>query len=814
MSLCKTLLILFLFSFNIYSQNDCSDALAVCGNSGFKDLSLQGFGNIQEIDLKTSCDSFEHNSLWLKISIKTSGTFGFIIKPESNDLNEDFDFFVFGPNANCASLISPIRCSTTNPNAAKLTTNHTGMTGDYEDFSEGPSFKGDGYIRWIDANAGESYFVVIDRPIGVSNFSLEWIGTATFDEAPTISTSATTELDILKSDYSSGGNSTINFDLTTNSPKIAGTQTNVKITYHNSANDAIINAYPIENPTEYKITTSPETIFARVTNLATQCFTTSSFTLKISDKIIIPKNQVEVCDGNDSNPLDGKTNIYLDQLTKLIFSNDDISSLEIHYYPTQIDAENNTNELATPFSNTTLFEQSIFIKASHATLSAAIGEIKIIVVPPPVFNNSTLAQCDVGENANGHVLFNLNEANSLLTNNNTDLETSFFINNSDAVNNINPLPFAYTNTSNPQTLFVRVTNSRTKCSIVSNLVLKANMIPEKIYTLNSVCDDDGTEDGIHLFNLNEVGIPVTNNQELKYYSSENDALLEQNAISDPSKYKNRVPYTDFAFARIEEGNQCFGISKIKLDVIKLPQLAENTTTNICDDNASYFVKLNAGIDDLSTLADYSFNWEKDGNEIPNKKNHTLEVNSTGTYTVTVTNKNNCNKTRTIEVTASNKATIERFDIVDLKMDNSNKITINVSGKGDYEYSLDYPNNPFQDSNVFDNLKAGIYEVYINDKKNCGLVSKTVAVLGIPQFFTPNNDGYNDYWNILGANATFNSKTKVYIFDRYGKLIKQIIASGDGWDGTFTGNPMPADDYWYTLKLEDGRETKGHFSLKR
>ncbi|KAF2509312.1 T9SS type B sorting domain-containing protein [Flavobacterium zhairuonense] len=813
MSLCKTLLILFLFSINLYSQNDCGDALAVCGNSGFKGLSLQGFGNIQEIDLKTSCDSFEHNSLWLKISIKTSGTFGFIIKPESNDLNEDFDFFVFGPNASCTSLISPIRCSTTNPNAAKLTTNNTGMTGDYEDLSEGPSFKGDGFIRWIDANAGDSYFVVIDRPIGVSNFSLEWLGTATFDEAPTISTSTATELDISKSDYSSGGNSTINFDLTINSPKIVGNQTNVKVTYHNSSNDAIINANPIKNPTAYKVTTGPETIFVRITNLVTQCYTTSSFILKIDDKVVIPTNKVEICDGNDSDPLDGKTSIFFDQLTKLIFNNDDVSGLEIHYYPTQNDADNNTNELSNLFSNTTPFQQSIFIKAS-SKLDSAIGEIKINVISPPPVNNIKLTQCDVGENANGLVLFNLNEANVLLTNNNPELETSFYLNKTDAFNGINPLPAAYTNTTNPQTLFARITDSKLKCSSISNLVLEANKIPEKVYSLEIECDADGTEDGIHLFNLIEAKILITTGQELKYYPTENDALLEQNAITDPSVYKNIIPYNDFAFARIEEGNQCFGISKIKLEVSRLPQLAEDTTTNVCDNDVSYFAKLDAGIIDLSTLADFSFSWKKDGNEIPNKKMHNLEVNSTGTYSVTATNKNNCSKTRTIEVIASNTATIKSIDIEDLKIGNSNKVTINVNGKGDYEFSLGDPNTSFQDSNVFDNLKAGIYEVYVNDKKNCGLISKTIAIIGVPQFFTPNNDGYNDYWNILGANDTFNSGAKIFIFDRYGKLIKQITASSDGWDGTFTGSPMPADDYWYTLKLEDGRETKGHFSLKR
>jgi gliding motility-associated-like protein len=55
---------------------------------------------------------------------------------------------------------------------------------------------------------------------------------------------------------------------------------------------------------------------------------------------------------------------------------------------------------------------------------------------------------------------------------------------------------------------------------------------------------------------------------------------------------------------------------------------------------------------------------------------------------------------------------------------------------------------------------------------------------------------------------------IRIFDRYGKLLKQIFPNSNGWDGTFNGQALPSDDYWYTVVLEDGREIKGHFALKR
>jgi gliding motility-associated-like protein len=38
----------------------------------------------------------------------------------------------------------------------------------------------------------------------------------------------------------------------------------------------------------------------------------------------------------------------------------------------------------------------------------------------------------------------------------------------------------------------------------------------------------------------------------------------------------------------------------------------------------------------------------------------------------------------------------------------------------------------------------------------------------------------------------------YVFDRYGKLLKQLYPNGPGWDGTYNGQPMPADDYWFYI----------------
>jgi gliding motility-associated-like protein len=94
------------------------------------------------------------------------------------------------------------------------------------------------------------------------------------------------------------------------------------------------------------------------------------------------------------------------------------------------------------------------------------------------------------------------------------------------------------------------------------------------------------------------------------------------------------------------------------------------------------------------------------------------------------------------------------------------------------------------------------------------------VIDFPNYFTPNGDNYNDYWNIYAIQNQ--PSAKIYIFDRYGKLITQLNPLGQGWDGNYNGNPLPATDYWFVLeyieKDSNGsnvwRTFKSHFSLLR
>jgi valyl-tRNA synthetase len=130
----------------------------------------------------------------------------------------------------------------------------------------------------------------------------------------------------------------------------------------------------------------------------------------------------------------------------------------------------------------------------------------------------------------------------------------------------------------------------------------------------------------------------------------------------------------------------------------------------------------------------------------------------------------------------------------------------------YLYSLD--DGPLQDSNVFSPVSPGNHTIKVTDLNGCTDLEEDIFVIGYPHFFTPNGDGVNDTWNIIGLK---DPNTKIYIYDRYGKLVKQISPTGTGWDGTYNGEVLPSTDYWFTIDyVENGgaKLFKAHFSMRR
>jgi gliding motility-associated-like protein len=791
------LLFLLFFQFT-YSQNDCVNAIVVCGNTNYSGLSVSGFGT-QELFGSNNCGSYENNSLWFKVSIQTGGTLGFTLTPQSFNINEDYDFFVFGPNVSCSNIGQSIRCSTTNPEGAGSSSNITGMNATELDTSEGPGNLGNNFVKWLDVLDNETYFIVVDRPIGNSNFSLTWTGSATFNQPPVFENMTTgTTLNLEQCDNDAVQDSQTLFDLTQNSALAIGSQTNIVASFYTNSNDVITGLNPILNPNAYENSTNPQQIYIRLTNPLTGCFTTSQFSLSITPYTTPTPLNLEECDLDN----DGYVTFSLNQ-NDAILSNGD-PNVMITYHPTNSDVvllpNNYTNQ--NQFTN-----ETVWSKIKDITSGCYIYKpFDLIIKTIPNVTPSQLTQCDFEIFPDGLTTFNLTEAIASLTNNDTNLSTAFYLNPTAAQNNQGALNTTFNNTTNPQILSVKVTDNTTDCYSITTLTLNVNINPTLTFNLER-CDDDGTEDGFLEFNLTDAGFETSGNT-VTYYESQNpnDVLLEQNPIS--INFINTQVYQQTLYARIENANDCIGINVINLKVLSLPNIETADSAIFCLNKPSSPVKLTAGLLPGNNTNTLQYLWTPNGETTP-----FIYAFAAGIYTVKVTNDLGCSKDRIITVTSSDVATIKSVDIVDLT--NNNTVTININEDlNQFVYSIDSPYGPFQSSNYFDNVESGIHTVYISDIEGCGVTSKEISILGIPKFFTPNADGYNDTWQIIGLNQKFFSKSNIQIFDRYGTLIKQLSATNSGWDGTFNGKSLPSSDYWYVLKLEDGRTVKGHFSLKR
>ncbi len=600
------------------------------------------------------------------------------------------------------------------------------------------------------------------------------------------------------------------FVLSNNDSAVLGTQptTTFEVKYFASQPDADANTNAL-NGAAFPNTANPQSIFARIQNKNnTLCYATTSFQISVSNTPQLAANSFSICDDNtDGNDANGQATFNLNAVTQAIVHNPAVFTTT--YYPSLTQAQGETGALPNNFYNTTPNQQVVFARIKNTANPACfrIDAITLNVNPlPPVVTGASLVQCDLAVSPDGFTQFSLSQANSQFTGGNTNLSVTYFATAILAQNGGTPLSDNFTNTANPQQIAAKVTDVQTGCFRILPLMLIVNSNTSTPIVLQQ-CDDDGTEDGLASFTLTDAGLETPTNT-VVYYANANDALLEQNAIA--STFTNTTANQQSVYARIENNNQCATLQEIKLIVRSLPDINTIGEGLVCL-NTGANITLDPGLNVAGNF--YAFVWSTGATS------RTIAVNQPGTYTVRVIDTRyptRCEKTRTITVTASDVAVITGIDIVDLTTNNT--VTVHaVPGNNvntTYQYSIDLPDGPYQDSNFFENVEAGIHTVYVYDTKGCGVVHQDIAVLSIPKYFTPNHDGVHDTWNIIGVNALFYKNSKIYIFDRFGKLLADVDPRGLGWTGIYNGHPLPATDYWYVVQLDNGRTVKGHFSLMR
>lgn len=605
------------------------------------------------------------------------------------------------------------------------------------------------------------------------------------------------------------------------------------VTYYTTADD-VTTSSPITTITH---SMAIQTIIAKVTRFSTGCYALTEFdTGRLFTPVVQGKKDLKACrTGN------GNTAVFdLTENTPLILGTQDPDDFEVMYYTSAEAADAGLAGTAITLPTAYTSESTtLYARIDHQLLPEChvITPISLLVNEPPVLGTAgsipDIVYCEPLRT--GYHSFVLSDYyGQLLPGKNASLYTIRFYRDQAAVDSGQALPDNYTNTV-PfiQTVIVIVRDNSTGCSSQST----ARLIVDQLPIANSVtanfteCDYEGSNDGIITIDISGAGIEALGSQNpanhiVTFYRSLADAEVGRNAIADPTVYQNENPDLDRVWISVATVHGCTSFTSFEVAVERLP-VPVIKDGSICMDFKTGVVLRTAL---LSTMLDstHSFAWYKDGILIDAAVSSTYETSEAGNYTVVATSSSGCRSAvqqpAVVSVSGPAVAIGNGYTISDTFSDEQ-ALTIHVEGYGEYLYQAD--GNPWQQSNVFTNLTAGIHTVHVKDVsspdacdgKGFDLYIKNIMVMGYPKFFTPNGDTYNDTWNI--PTLAGQPDAVIYIFDRYGKQLKQLLPAGPGWDGTLNGNELPATDYWFVVTFKEERqgimvqtEFRSHFALKR
>ena len=560
-------------------------------------------------------------------------------------------------------------------------------------------------------------------------------------------------------------------------------------------------------------------------------FSTASVTVTIQNSpSLTAVSDFGVCDDNNPSDLDGETFFNLLEKTSEIINGN--SNLTVKYYEIENDAITNaTNNITNIRANS---NKTIYYRITNQFGCYSVGSFQLIVEPlPNAVSIATLKQCDTDTDAITD--FNLTEANQILIQNHELYTFTYHFSENGAITNTSLITnnTQYT-AADGDFVWVRIVNAF-GCFRTArvNLGVSTTIIPNNHLFIIEECDEfidsnDPNNDGFDYFNFVDTTSTenavtnllsfFSNTQQLSvtFYENETDALSETNVITSISNYRNINQNSQIIWARIDSvnNNECFGIGPyIRLDVKPIPDLNLGDNFSLCLDPITGLGSqlINAT---PNSAGNYSYSWNPVN---PNGNSPIYNVTQGGTYSVVVTNNiTGCANTDSVTATFSSEPAIFSAEVVTPAFSSGSTTIVALAsgGFGQYEYSLNLVD--WQSSNIFTDLPNGSYIVYVRDIQGCGLLnSGNLFALTYPNFFTPNGDGYHDTWNIANLNPSY--EAKIFIYDRYGKLINQVNPEGEGWDGTFAGQQLPATDYWFRIEYKENgiaKEFKAHFSLIR
>ena len=622
------------------------------------------------------------------------------------------------------------------------------------------------------------------------------------------------------------------FDLTIKDSEITGGNIDWEVIYYETQQDAFNAINPIENPEAYSNTSvegnpaNPQTLYVAVIN-EFGCIAYNYLTIEVlpTPTPNLDPSNIEQCDNNNAGDLIEIFDITVHE--DYILNGE--SGVSIAYHESLDDALSGINPIADPsnYANVIPGVQTVYVAVTKdITGCPTVVTFDIIVNPlPDISTVADIVICEV--NTDNVYEFDLDEITVQLLGSQdvSNFTVTYHETQQDAEDGLNVLTSPYANTASPQQLFVNISNNTTGCFVTGagftldvQEAAVANTDAEP--AVLGECDIDN--DGFAEFILTELNNDIldgldANDFTVSYYENLQDAEDSSNAL--PNNYTN-TSSPQIIYVRLDNdtdpSSQCYDITTATLIVNELPFFSLEASYMGCE-NANGSEVVDSLMEINLPESEYDFEWyDPTGTLVATTSSYFPTM--AGTYTATVTNElTGCQYSTTTEVYTSATAVVSAA-VTTLAFAQEHVIQATATGIGDYEFRLD--TGPWQLDGTFNNVSPGLHTIYVRDLNGCGIGTATVLVVDYPRFFTPNGDGYNDTWHIIGADLHPGLvASDIYIFDRNGKLLKKLDPQGEGWDGTYNGRPMPSTDYWFTIEyqipaLNVTRRFRAHFSLKR
>ena len=634
-------------------------------------------------------------------------------------------------------------------------------------------------------------------------------------------------------DFGEPGDEITVFDLTVENDDITGGVNGYAVSYFHNMTDARNSENQIIPDTAYQNSANAETLYVRVEDVNTGCASYTTVTLRVLNNPSPNANMEpqETCDDDtdgDENNGQAVFDLTFDELALLNGEN----QVTPVYYESYDDAFNQVNEIADPtnYYNITPYLQTIYVRVTNdATACFTIVDFDLIVHPLPAVNQDNMFYvCELDNDFTE--TFPLTDMDSFVMDggDTTDLEISYYNSLNDAENDIAELVGPNITVNGTRDIFARVFDTVNECVQTLAFTIEIRQAPIANKPDNvALCDvlhelADGTivpmNDGVEIFDLTQVMEQIRGQQDpntfiVSIYYTQQEAI----DMVNPMEADDIIAYetaTTTLYAIVTNANTgCINGEPVEINLIVEPLaevvLTQSGTDILCVDAT------NNPIIGSDLGAGYTYLWNT-GATTP-----TIEVTEGGEYFVEVINTNTYNQcsftSNTVVYQEASLPGVTPRVIQSEAFQGEDTIAVIAEGAGVSEYSYELETGEYNTTGIFTNVTPGFHTITITELNGCGSMTIQVSVIDYMRYFTPNGDGVNDNWQIIGLESQQNAQ--VFIFDRHGKLLKQLSATSEGWNGFFNGSIMPSSDYWFKVIYTEPtsgevKEYTNHFSLKR